>query len=95
MKKKYQLKMFHFLDATPFFDISNCSPKNGTTQGLIPPDPRDMRTREMKNIDNCEELAFWQFTCVGHGGGRMCGSIVDNVMLIIPYIEQSRAKYLA
>jgi len=45
--KKYQLKRFHFLDATPFLVMSNWSPKKGTTQGLMPPDPRDVRKREM------------------------------------------------
>lgn len=29
-------------------------------------------------------MASWQFTCVGHGGGRKCGSIADTVMLSNP-----------
>jgi len=47
MLRKYQLKRFHFLDATPLLVMSNWSAEKGTTQGLIPPDPTDVRRREM------------------------------------------------
>jgi hypothetical protein len=47
MKKKYQLKRFHFLDATPCFVILNWSAEKGITQGLMPPDPRDVRRRDI------------------------------------------------
>jgi len=47
MLKKYQLKRFHFLDATPVLVMSNWSAEKGTTQGLMPPDPTDVRRREM------------------------------------------------
>ena len=34
-------------------------------------------------------MASWQLACVGHGGGRNCGSIADTVMLINPCIKNN------
>jgi hypothetical protein len=39
-------------------------------------------------------VASWQFTCVGHGGGRKYGSKVDIVILINPCFKQNKmAQY--
>lgn len=48
MLKKYQLKMFHFLDATPLLVMSIWSAEKGTTHGLMPPDPTDVRRRRCR-----------------------------------------------
>ena len=46
MVNVYKLKRFHFLDATPLLVMSNWFAKKGTTQGLMPPEPRAMRRRD-------------------------------------------------
>jgi len=50
MQKEYQLKRFHFLDATPLLVMSNWSAEKVTTQGLMPPVPTAMSKREMYSI---------------------------------------------
>ena len=39
-------------------------------------------------------MASWQFSCVGHGGGRKWGSIADTVKLINPCIKQENEKII-
>jgi len=44
---------------------------------------------------SCECVASWQFTCVGHGGGRKWGSIADTVKLTSPCMKQENEKTLS